>query len=427
MGNSLALAAYLAWSGHASGFAERRLARRVAEGKEDAERLDERRGIASRPRPDGKLIWVHCASVGESLSVMDVIRGILAEDPTVRVMMTTGTVTSAQLMADQLPQGAFHQYVPLDAGPFVRAFLDHWKPDIAVWTESELWPTLMHETAKRDIPMVLINARMSDESYRKWRLLRGAAKSLLRRFEKIRAQDDQTARHLLRLGAAPWAIRVTGTLKEGASPPPCAESDRAQFAAALGGRPCWLAASTHPGEEAIAAQAHRLAGRSSHRLLMILAPRHPERGDDIAAQLRADGWILAQRSKQEPLQEDTQIYLADTLGEMGLWFRLCPVTFLGGSMVPVGGHNPFEPAGLGSAILSGHHTHNFRDIFDRLVAGDAIRTVTSATDLGQQLDETLAPDEAARMAHAAWQVCSDGAEVADETIRFLLDMLEQQR
>lgn len=423
MGTSLALAAYLAWSARAAPFAEGKLKTRLLQGKEDRDRLSERKGIASLPRPKGQLLWIHCASVGESISMVDVIRGLLDEAPDLNILMTTGTVTSAALMAKQLPEGAVHQYVPLDAGPFVRSFLDHWRPDLAVWTESELWPALIHETNARDIPMMLVNARMSDKSFKTWKWMSGMAKSLLNRFDVIRAQDEETARKLRRLGANSASVTVTGTLKEGAAPPPCAEVDRAAFAAQLGGRPCWLAASTHPGEEAMVSEAHRIAGRSSHRLLLILAPRHPDRGKEIARDLRADGWNVAQRSQGETLTEDTQIYLADTLGEMGLWFRVCPVTFLGGSLMPIGGHNPFEPAGLGSAILSGPHTSNFKEIFARLRAANALREVRSAGDLGDQLDDVLAPDEAARLAHAAWQVCSEGAEVVDDTIRVLLQTL----
>lgn len=425
MGRSLALAAYLAWSARAAPFAERKLEVRLAEGKEEAARLPERKGIASLPRPQGRLIWVHCASVGEAISVLDVVRGLIEQDPDLNVLMTTGTVTSAQLMAKQLPEQAIHQYVPLDAAVFVTRFLDHWKPDLAIWTESELWPALLHHTHARGIPSLLINARMSDQSFSKWKWFPGAAASLLRRFDEIRAQDAETARKLRRLGAPDSAIRVTGTLKEGAAPPPCSEVMRAAFAAQLRGRPCWLAASTHPGEEAIVSEAHRIAGRSSHRLLLILAPRHPERGAQIAADLRAEGWNVAQRSADEPLTDATQIYLADTLGEMGLWFRVCPVTFIGGSLVPIGGHNPFEPAGLGSAILTGPHTDNFREIFARLSDGGAMRLVKDGADLGQQLGATLAPEEAARLAHAAWQVVSDGAEVVDDTVHTLLRKLDE--
>ena len=427
MARSLALAAYLAWSARAAPFAEGKLKARLADGKEDADRLPERKGIAGRARPKGRLIWIHCASVGESISVLDVVRGLIEQDPDLNILMTSGTVTSAQLMAKQLPEQVIHQYVPLDATLFVRRFLDHWRPNLAVWTESELWPSLIHHTHARGIPLALINARMSDQSFSKWKWFSGAAASLLQRFDQIRAQDRETARKLRRLGAKGSAVRVTGTLKEGAAPPSCAEVERAAFAAQLAGRPCWLAASTHPGEEALVAQAHKYARRASLRLLLILAPRHPERGDAIAADLRADGWNVAQRSADENLTEDTQIYLADTLGEMGLWFRVCPVTFLGGSLVPIGGHNPFEPAGLGSAILTGPHTDNFREIFGRLADGNAMRLVSSADDLGQQVDAALSPEEAARLAHAAWEVVSDGAEVVDETVNALLAMIEKAK
>lgn len=421
---SLSLLAYLAWSARAVPFAERRLARRVEAGKEDPARLDERRGIAGRDRPKGPLVWFHAASVGESLSILELIRQMLSERPGLSVLVTSGTLTSAQLMADRLPRGAFHQFAPLDTGPWVRRFLDHWHPDLAVWTESELWPTLMHQTHKRGIPMALINARMSEASFHKWRWLPGAAASLLRRFARVQAQELTTADFLIRLGVDRDRLEVTGTLKEGAAALPVDQVEHDRITGTLAGRPRWLAASTHPGEEDIVANAHALAARQSHRLLLILVPRHPERGDALAQELREGGFRVAQRSQSEPITRETQIYLADTLGEMGLWFRVAPVTLVGGSLVPIGGHNPFEPAALGSAILTGPHVTNFQDIFDRLRDGGALRNVSDARDLAKSLTEALEPDEAARMAHAAWEVVSDGAEVTDRAQALLFELLD---
>ena len=427
MGRSLSLLAYLAWSARAVPYAERTLRRRLGAGKEDPDRQDERRGKASLPRPEGRLVWIHAASVGESLSILELIRLFLDEHGDASILVTTGTITSATLMAERLPKRAFHQYVPLDAAPYVRTFLDHWRPDLAVWTESELWPTLMHETHARGIPMGLINARMSEDSFRKWRLLPGAAASLLQRFDRVQAQDETTAAFLRRLGMPSSKLEVTGTLKEQAAPLPFDQAEHDQVTAYLDGRPRWLAASTHPGEEEIVVEAHARAAKHSHRLLLILAPRHPERGDAIAAQLRDQGWRLAQRSQGECIGRDTQIYLADTLGEMGLWFRLAPVTLLGGSLVPIGGHNPFEPAALGSAILTGPQVKNFADIFARLAARQALREVHDAEDLSRALLSALEPDEAARLAHAAWEVVSAGADVTGRAYEMLSALLTQER
>jgi 3-deoxy-D-manno-octulosonic-acid transferase len=423
MGYSPGLALYLAFSERALGYAEKRLDERREQGKEDAARLRERHGEASMARPEGTLVWFHAASVGESLSILELIRrlGDLRSD--LNFLVTTGTVTSASLMAGRLPDHAVHQFVPVDVRPLVRRFLDHWKPDLAVWTESELWPALMHETAAADIPMLLINARISTASFRKWRWFPGIARSLIRRFRFVLAQDDQTRRYLVRLGMAADNVAVSGTLKEGSAALPCDDAERTMIANRIAGRPVWLAASTHEGEEEIVTLVHRQAARSAQRLLLIIAPRHPERGPEIAARLEAEGWDIAIRSKGELPDASTQIYLADTLGEMGLWFRLAPVSFLGGSLVEVGGHNPFEPAALGSAILHGPHVFKVRDIYDRLAAAGASIEVRSADDLAKALARVLAPDKAASMAHAAWEVSSSGAEVTDRALDLLLSWL----
>ena len=420
MGHSLGLAAYLAFSERAEGLATRKLAQRRERGKEDADRLQERQGRASLPRPEGLLVWFHAASVGESLSILELVRRLGDARPDLHFLITTGTVTSAALIAGRMPENARHQYVPLDVGPWVRRFLDHWRPDLAVWTESELWPSLIHETARRNTPMLLINARVSRNSHENWRWFPGFARSLLRRFSFVLAQDAQTARNLRRLGLPRERIEVTGTLKEGSAALPCNEAERAAFARQLAGRPVWLAASTHPGEEALVAAAHRSAARAAQRLLLIIAPRHPERGEEIAAMLRAEGWRIARRAAGEPLEADTEIYLADTLGEMGLWYRIAPVSFLGGSLVEIGGHNPFEPAALGSAIIHGPHVHKVADIYERLAAAGATVEVKSAAALAAAVGAVLSPERAASMAHAAWEISSSGAEVTDRALALLL-------
>lgn len=422
---SLALSAYLAFSARATRFAERKLASRLEEGKEDADRLDERRGIAGSARPEGEMVWFHAASVGESLSLLELIRRMIEERPDLHVLVTTGTVTSAQVMEARLPQGAFHQFVPVDVLPWVRRFLDHWKPNLAVWTESELWPALITETRARGIPMVIINARMSKTSHDRWRFLRGMARSLLERFDEAHVQDDLTAAYLRRLGLPGDRLHVTGTLKEGAAALPADEEERQLLASHLAGRPTWLAASTHEGEEEKILEAHRQVLKVNPRLLLILVPRHPHRGDEVKAQIEARGLRFARRSDGGLPDPDTSVYLADTMGELGLWYRLAPISFVGGSLEPVGGHNPFEPAALGSVILHGPYVSNFVDIFQRLTEARAARLVTSSDSLAEAVNDLLNPDRAAEMAHAAWEVCSAGAEVTDKALDMLFDYLDR--
>ncbi|QBY01826.1 3-deoxy-D-manno-octulosonic acid transferase [Rhodophyticola sp. CCM32] len=424
MGTSLALAGYLFFAARAEAFAERKLAQRLKIDKEDEARLDERRGFASRARPDTPLIWFHAASVGESLALLELIRRLIEERPEISVLVTTGTVTSAKVMDSRLPEGAFHQYAPLDALPFVRRFLDFWKPDLAVWTESELWPALITETHTRAIPMLLINARMSKASHDKWRFLRGMARSLLDRFDFAHVQDVTTANYLRNLGLPGQRLEIAGTLKEGAAALPYEEAERERIAARLSGRPVWLAASTHEGEEKKVLEAHNLALRGNPRLLLILVPRHPERGDALADLLQRGDWSYMRRTADELPDADTQVYLADTMGELGLWYRIAPISFVGGSLEPIGGHNPFEPAALGSAILHGPYVTNFVDIYQRLTESRAARLVSAPDSLAVAVNDLMNPDYAAAMANAAWEVSSSGAGVTDMAVDLLLSTLD---
>lgn len=423
---SLLLWLYLLFSRHATGLAERILTGRLARGKEDAARINERRGIASQARPDGPLIWFHAASVGEALSLLELIRRIREEREDLTILVTTGTVTSAAVMGRRLPADVIHQFVPLDIIGFVQSFLNHWQPDLAIWTESELWPAMIVETHRQGCPMMLLNARISQGSARNWRWLGGMARALLSRFDLVQAQDDLTASRLRGLGLLPSRIEVTGTLKEGAAALPHDEAQRQDLSQRLGTRPAWVAASTHAGEEDLVLAAHRAVLRSNPRAILLLVPRHPERGADIAKLLESDGWTFAQRSTGALPDRDTQVYLADSLGELGLWYRLAPISFLGGSLVDIGGHNPFEPAALGSAILYGPYVSNFTDIFDRLQAVDAARQVCDSESLARAVDELMNPERAAAMANAAWEVSSTGAAVTDRALNAILERLEQR-
>lgn len=428
MARSVALAAYLGLTALAGGLVRRKIVQRAKDGKEDADRLAERFGVASKDRPDGPLVWFHAASVGESLSIIELIIQIIEDYPQMTVLVTTGTKSAATLLNSRLPKGTIHQYVPVDTPAAVAGFLDHWKPDLAVWTESEFWPRLMVRTHDRGIPMLLVNGRITDQTRQRWRKLRGAARSLLARFDMLLLQNDAMARAFRDIGANPHRIDVTGSLKEGAVPLPFDENARKDIVAKIGRRAVWLAASTHDGEEEIVLAAHQNVLRRSPEALLILAPRHPQRAPVLRALIEDAGLGVAQRSLGETIEHSTDVYLADTLGEMGLWYRVAPVSFVGGSLVAVGGHNPFEPAALGSAIIHGPHVFNFDDIYARLEEKNASVSVTGATSLASTVYDCLHADASAQLAAAAWDVSSEGSGVTDRVmsrIRPYLDAIAQ--
>lgn len=375
------------------------LARRTARGKEEPARRAERLGQASQARPTGRLIWVHGASVGETQAALPLVRALLDRHPDASVLMTSGTVTSARLLATRLPARCVHQYVPVDRPAFVRRFLDHWRPDLAVWMESELWPNLVLESAARGIPAALVNARMSPRSEARWRRASALAARLLGAFRAICPASDRDAARFMALGCS--TLGPVGNVKL-AAPPPAADADSlTALRRAVGGRPVWLAASTHAGEEEAVAAAHIALAARFPGLLTLLAPRHPERGDGVEALLRGRGLSVARRSLGEMPSADTAIYLADTLGEMGVLLRAVPVAFVGGSLVPgIGGHTPIEPAQLGVPPIYGRHMENFADIAEALVLAGGARQVDDGDGLAAVVAELLT-DEATRAALAA--------------------------
>ena len=400
MTGSPALAVYLAASRLAGPLAHWLLARRMAAGREDPLRLGERLGRAGVARPEGTLIWLHGASVGEALSMLPLIAELRRQAPEAAILVTTGTVTSARRMAELLPAGCIHQFVPVDTSGAVRRFLDHWRPDLAIWVESEFWPGLMAATARRGTPMMLVNARVSARSARRWAWAPGMAAALVRSFRRIVTQDAATAARLVAMGADPGRVREGGNLKALIPVPGCDAAELETLRAALAGRPVWLAASTHAPEEVAVAAAHRVASRSLPGLLTILAPRHPERGGEIAALLAGQGLTVAQRSQGRSGVEapgpETDIWLADTLGEMGLWLRLAPVAFVGGSIAVRGGHNPFEPAALGAAILHGPETGNFAPAYAALAGAGGARSVADGAEMGAAVAALLGSEAARR-------------------------------
>ena len=395
---SVALALWLAVTRVAAPLGGVILRRRLRQGKEDPARWREKLGLDGGTRPEGALVWLHAVSVGEGLSVLPLLRALTARGD-VHVLMTCTTVTAMGLLAERVPERVILRYLPLDFPGPVGRFLSRWRPDVAVMVESEFWPRLMHETHARGIPMILANARISDRSARRWGRMRGLAAALLGRFTLLAAPDAAMAARLVALGAEAGRVRVTGTLKRAAERLPVDGAERDRLRGVLAGRPVWLAASTHPGEEAVVVAAHRALCARLPGAALILAPRHPVRGDEVADVIAAAGLSQGRRSRGEG--PAGQVYLADTLGEMGLWFDLCPVSFVGGSLVAgIGGHNAYEPALHGSAILHGPEVGNFADLYARLDARGAAEVVRGAYDLARAV-ERLLTDGAARAAQVA--------------------------
>ncbi|WP_036283060.1 3-deoxy-D-manno-octulosonic acid transferase [Methylocystis sp. ATCC 49242] len=367
------------------------LRRRAGQGKEDLARLDERMGLASRPRPEGRLVWLHGASLGESLSLLPLIERFIQRGA--EVLVTSGTVSSARVLAARLPAGAFHQYAPLDAPKFVERFLDHWRPDIAVFAESELWPNMVAAVRARNVPLVLANARISRKSAERWRNLPGAARIVFGAVDLCLAQDSDNAARFLALGAP--CVRITGNLKFDVPPPPVDAARLAEFNGAVGARPVWAAVSTHPGEESIILEAHAELAQQIPSLLTVIVPRHRERGPEIAQMARDRGYVTALRSQDGEPRRDVDVYVADTTGELGLIFRSVGVVFMGKSLVPGGGQNPIEPAKLGCAVLYGPNVENFNEVYSELAAAKAAARVTDAAVLARAAHYLLS--EPARM------------------------------
>jgi 3-deoxy-D-manno-octulosonic-acid transferase len=404
------------------------LAQRRKRGKEHPVRSRERRGISSETRPEGPLVWIHAASVGEATAVLGLIEYLLDTRPHLEILVTTGTVTSARLLENRLPARARHQFVPADLPNWTARFLDHWRPDLALWVESELWPNLVFAAHARRIPMVLVNARLSARSYGRWRHWPGLIGPILSAFDLCLAQDHQQAERFRSLGAR--QVAAVGDLKAAAPVLPFDRSELSHLRDAIGSRPMWLAASTHPGEEKIAAQVHRDLAAHHSGLLTIIVPRHPPRGDAIGAMLAEQGLRVARRARGQPVTRDTQVYLADTMGELGVFYRLAGIAFVGGSLTAKGGaakggHNPFEAARLGCAVLHGPDMSNCAGMAAALAAAGAAEPVSGAAALAQAVSALLADQRLrAERATAAAHVAAAGLGILDAVLERLAPWLD---
>lgn len=395
--------------------------RRIA-GKEDPVRQDERLGVSLCPRPPGPLVWFHAASVGESLSILMLIHRLIAADPRLHILVTTGTVTSAQLMSRRLPVRAIHQFVPVDRPGYVSRFLDHWQPDLILWIESEIWPNMLWEIGRRRLRAALVNARMSERSFRRWHRVPGFIGPLLGAFRLCLAQTAADAERLRGLGAT--EVKTTGNLKYSSEPPPAAADSLSALSQSLTGRPVWLLASSHPGEDAIAAQVHKALAARLPGLLTVIAPRHPHRGREIQALLTTHGLTAGCRSNGALPGAGDDAYVADTLGEMGVLYRLAPVVCVGGSLVPHGGQNPIEPAQLGCALVFGPHMGNFAEIAKQLIEAGAAWPVPDGTRLAEAVGQLLADAETRRrLADAAGRLTTAHRQVVSVALTALHPLL----
>lgn len=402
----MSIAAYRALTWAAGPLIHRYMQRRLNAGREDPQRFRERFGDASATRPNGPLVWLHASSVGESLSMLSLIERLRRERPEVVILMTSGTVSSARILENRLPPGVIHQFVPVDRMSWVRRFLDHWQPDLVLWVESEFWPGVLSEVKRRAIPAMLMNARISARSWRGWRRAPWMIRRILQTFDLCMAQTELDAERLRDLGAV--NIACPGNLKFAAEPLPADPDTLAALEAATAARPRWLAFSTHPGEEEIIALAHRILVRNLPDILTIIVPRHPARGPEIENILAASGTTVSVRSRSQLPDKNIGFLLADTMGELGVFFRLTDIAFVGGSLVPHGGQNPIEPARLGCAIVHGPHMENFLAIEGELNTAGASSVATTAEEIAREVGTLLSNAGMRQRRVAAARSVADG-------------------
>jgi 3-deoxy-D-manno-octulosonic-acid transferase len=373
------------------------ISRRLKLGKEDPARVGERRGVSADVRPAGPLVWIHGASVGEVLASAALVERLRALN--LRILLTSGTVTSAAVVAKRFPPDVIHQYVPYDSPRYVTRFLDHWRPSLALFIESDLWPNLILSSAARRLPMVLINGRMSQRSFPRWRRVSGTISALLGRFELCLAQSQTDAERFSTLGSP--NVVTTGNLKLDVPAPPADSAKLERLMAMTRGRPVVVAASTHPGEDEMLVEAHKTLAGFFPGLLTVIVPRHPDRGEAIARMVAGSGLHASLRSREELPVATTDIYVADTMGELGLFYRLSPIVFMGGSLVAHGGQNPIEAIKLGASIVHGPHVFNFGDVYDALDQAGGARRADSQEALVKQLGQLLADPRAREASLAA--------------------------
>lgn len=424
----IALGAYLALQKIAGrSRTARRLAREIRAHREDPGRTAERLGASDMDRPDGALLWIHVGSEAEALGVPDLIDRLREERDDVAVLITTARHGPDELLAARLPRDVIVQYAPYGTGPGVAAFLKHWAPDVAVWAENRLDPALIVASEVAGTTMFLVDARVPERPG--WRWLPGLRRALLKRFRFVLAGDARAADGLIGLGVDPALIEATGFLQEGGAPLPCSQAERDGLAEVLAARPVWFASGVLADEIPIVTAAHQQAMRRSHRLLLVISPRNLDDGPELAQTLEDDGWVVGLRSRDDDPDPDVEVFVADLTEELGLWYRLSPLSLMGGSLsadVAANARNPYEAAALGSAVLFGPRMGLWRESYERLREAGAARSVSDTESLARAVEHLLSPDKVAEMAAAAWEVTTSGAEATDRTVELVLDALEEK-
>ena len=398
--------------------------KRQRQGKEHPTRFAERLGVYNMPRPTGKLYWLHGASVGEAISMLPLIDKLLKEDENLSIMVTTGTLTSAEIMEKRLPARAFHQFIPFDVPQFAKQLLTHFRPDAVLWFESELWPSLLSEVKKAGVPLILVNGRISDKSFHLWQKFKFVSAELLGCFSLCLGQSEQDKNRLLLLGAK--KADCFGNLKYAGMPLPVDSVRLTLLQQAIGQRPVFLISSTHYNEEEQLAQHLQRLNDAVSDVLTIVVPRHPQRGKEIAEMFRRKGFKTALRSAEDAIDGDVAVYVADTIGEMGLWYALAPVCFVGGSLISHGGQNFMEPARDHTAVIIGPNMQNFKEMTARAKQEGAVWQVASAADVIEEVIRLLhESEELSERQERAYEWTAKEARVLDGISQALQQEIKQ--
>lgn len=404
--------------------AQARLDRRVAEGVEDADRAPERLGRSEVPRPEGPLVWLHAGNEGEALGFPDLVERLLEEREDLNILVTTSGHDPAHPLEARLPRAVILQYAPYDYVTGAEAFLSHWKPDLCIWAENRFEPGLIDAAARTGVELILVDARVPERSGFRW--FPGLRRTLLHHFSHILAGDEAVEAALLALSVAPERVETVGFLQEGTAPLPCSQAERDSLAEHLAARPVWLAARVSAEEVQVIVDVHRHVMRRAHRLLLILVPEQDTEGPALARALENDGWVVGLRSAEDEPEPEVEIFIADLPDEMGLWYRLSPLSFMGGTLTGGSGRNPYEPAALGSAVVFGANHGPWGESYARLRDVGAARAVTDQQSLARAVEHLLSPDKVAEMAAAAWEVTTNGAEATERAVELAIEALDRR-